>query len=282
MGDLTRVLADWAGEHDARVVAVDPLPGAPLVALAEQRPEVELDRRLSLEALADRDAAEAVVLDGDHNYYTVANELRLIAETARDTLPFVMFHDVGWPHGRRDFYYAADQIPEADRHPVGGGKLIPGSPGVHEHGLDYPDSAAHEGGPRNGVLTAIEDFVEGRDDLRLVVVPGFFGFGALWDRGAAWADAVAAILDPWDRNPILERLEANRVHHLAAHHARAEELAALRRRHERLEQVLRRQLDSSAFTVAQWLSQLRIRAGVAPARSEISKAENQRALGDGA
>ena len=82
-----------------------------------------------------------------------------------------MFHDVCWPHGRRDDYYAAEQIPEADRHPVGGGKLVPGDPGVHDHGLEYPRSAAREGGPRNGVLTAIEDFAEGRDDLRLVDRP---------------------------------------------------------------------------------------------------------------
>ena len=191
-----------------------------------------------------------------------------------------MFHDVCWPHGRRDDYYAAEQIPEADRHPVGGGKLIPGDPGVHEHGLEYPRSAAREGGPRNGVLTAIEDFAEGRDDLRLAIVPAFFGFGALWDRGAPWADAVAAILDPFDRNPILERMEANRIRHLAAAHAREGELTELRLRQARMELVLRRQLESSAFSVAQALSKLRIRLGVAPAQSEISKEENRRALGD--
>jgi hypothetical protein len=278
MGDLTRVLAHWAGERGARVVAVDPVPGRSLVALAQERPEIELDRRVSLEALADLPPAEVIVLDGDHNYYTVANELRLVAEAAGDAFPLVLFHDVCWPHGRRDDYYAADQIPEAARHPIGGGKLIPGDPGVHEHGLDYPRSAAREGGPRNGVLTAIEDFAEGRDELRLAIVPAFFGFGALWDRGAPWADAVGAILDPFDRNPILERLEANRIRHLAAAHAREGELTALRLRQARMEQVLRRQLESGAFTVAQALSRLRIRLRVAPAQSEISKAENRRAL----
>ena len=47
-----------------------------------------------------------------------------------------------------------------------------------------------------------------------------------------------------------------------------------------MELVLRRQLGSSAFSVAQALSKLRIRLGVAPAQSEISKEENRRALGD--
>ena len=35
-------------------------------------------------------------------------------------------------------------------------------PGVRPDGLPYPRSAAREGGPRNGVLTAVEDFVAQR------------------------------------------------------------------------------------------------------------------------
>src|SRR4029079_156797 len=75
----------------------------------------------------------------------------------------------------------------------------------------YIWAAEREGGPKNGTLTAIEDFAEGREGLRVVVVPAFFGFGALWHTGAPWSDAVAKVLDPFDRNPLVERLEANRV-----------------------------------------------------------------------
>lgn len=32
------------------------------------------------------------------------------------------------------------------------------------------------------------------------------------------------LVEPWDRNPVLERLEANRVYHLAIAHARAAKL----------------------------------------------------------
>ena len=71
------------------------------------------------------------------------------------------------------------------------------------------------------------------------------------------AAELARILDPWDRNPVLERLEANRVHHLAQAHARLVELWAERERRARQEAVLRRLLESSAFAVAERLSRLR-------------------------
>ena len=124
-----------------------------------------------------------------------------------------MFHDVAWPHARRDTYYVPERIPEEHRQPLAHEVyLSPTEPGVAEDGgLAYIWAAEREGGPRNGTLTAIEDFVEGRDGLRLVVVPAFFGFGALWHTDAPWSDAVAEVLDPFDRSPLIERLEANRV-----------------------------------------------------------------------
>lgn len=281
-GDLTRVLVDWAGERDGRVVAIDPVPQPALVALADARPELELVRETSLEALPRIELPDAMVIDGDHNYFTVAEELRLIGERAPGTeLPLLLFHDVSWPHARRDDYYAPELIPEDARHPVAGGRggIHPGEPGLIEGGgLPYPRSAAHEGGARNGVLTAIEDFVAARDGVRLVVVPAFFGFGAAWHTGAPWSDDVAALLDPWDRHPILERLEANRVEHVARAHTRLNEIWRLEERVRRQEAVLRRLLDSSAFGVAERLSAVRARAGVGRDVPAVSREEIRRAI----
>jgi hypothetical protein len=282
-GDLTRVLVEWASRSGARVIAVDPSPLPPLVQLERDRPELELIRRTSLEALPGMDLPEAVVIDGDHNYFTVSEELRLISERAPDgELPLLLFHDVAWPHARRDDYYAAELIPAEHRHPTAGEQdgLFPGEPGVRPGGLPYPRSARQEGGPRNGVLTAVEDFVAQQDGLRLVVVPAFFGFGAVWHRDQPWAPAVGAILEPWDRNPLLERLEENRVHHLARGHVRLVEAEQERVRRARQEALLRRMLESSAFAVAERLSRLRVRARIAPAQSVISKDEIRRALAD--
>jgi hypothetical protein len=283
-GDLTRALVDWAAPSGAGVMAIDPAPEPGLVALAQECPELELVRETSLRALPGIDRPDAVIIDGDHNYFTVAEELRILGERfAGADLPLLLFHDVCWPHGRRDDYFAADQIPATARHPTAGdrGGIVPGDEGLRPGGgLPYPRSAAHEGGPRNGVLTAVEDFVADREHLRLAVVPAFFGFGAVWHGDAPWANEVAEILEPWDRNPLLERLEGNRVHHLAQGHSRLTELWRLQERLARQEALLRRMLESSAFGVAERLSSLRMRAGVAREQAVVSKAEIRRALGD--
>jgi hypothetical protein len=258
------------------VLAIDPAPQEGLIALADAHPEVLLVRETSLDALPKIAMPDVIVIDGDHNYYTVASELALIGARAPGAeLPMLLFHDVCWPHGRRDDYFDADQIPSDARHPTAGaaGGIFPGDPGLRPDGLPYPRSAAREGGERNGVLTAIEDFVGERDRVRLVVVPAFFGLGAAWHLDKPWAADVARILDPLDRNPLLERLEANRVDHLARGHATLVELWALRDRLARQEAVLRRLLDSSAFSVAERMSRLRAAAGIATEQSVVSKDE---------
>jgi hypothetical protein len=277
-GDLTALLLRWAAGSGARVWAVDPAPRPALVALAEQRSELELVRATSREALPTIPRPEAAIVDGDHNYYTVSEELRLLADGGDP--PLLILHDVGWPHGRRDDYYDLDAIPAEHRQPVAQGGLFPGEEGVRPGALPYRWPAAREGGPRNGVLTAVEDFVAERDGLRLAIVPAFFGLGVVWHESAPWADAIAEVLEPWDRNPLLERLEANRVRHLASEHFQMVEAAKAQQRLARQESVLRRMLESSAFGVAERLSRLRHRAGIATNESVISKDEIRQALGE--
>ena len=95
---------------------------------------------------------------------------------------------------------------------------------------------------------------------------------------APWADRVAAIVGPWDDNALVARLETGRVRHLVDMHGQLAELWELRARVARQEEVLRRMLDSSAFSVAERLSRLRVRAGVATTQSEVSKDQIRRAL----
>jgi hypothetical protein len=280
-GDLTRVLVSWAQRNGASVMAIDPAPQPGLVELAEAHSELELVRETSLAALPHIPLPDAIVIDGDHNYYTVSEELRLIGErTPGVELPLLFFHDVRWPHARRDDYFDVRQIPPASRHPTvpDGLGLVPGDPDVRRGGLPYPRSAAHEGGAGNGVLTAVEDFVAARDDVRLAIVPAFFGFGVAWHTGKPWSDQIAAILDSFDQHPVLERLEANRVRHLAAMHAQRVELWRTQQRLARQQAILQRLLDSSAFTLAEHMSRLRASAGIAKGQSVISKAEIRRAL----
>ncbi len=82
-GDLTRLLVDWAGGAGARVLAIDPAPQEPLVRLDDELAQLELIRQTSLDALPALELPDAIVIDGDHNYFTVSRELALIARARR-------------------------------------------------------------------------------------------------------------------------------------------------------------------------------------------------------
>jgi hypothetical protein len=90
----------------------------------------------------------------------------------------------------------------------------PDSSGVVEGGFSGAGEFAYalaEGGPRNGVLTAVEDFLAAHPNLSFVRVPCVFGLGVLSDAGAPYADELASRLAWCDENPLLARLEENRL-----------------------------------------------------------------------
>jgi hypothetical protein len=267
-GDFTRELLDWAGRSGGKLTAIEPEPPPRLRTLSEDHPELTVVETDSHSALAELPPVDAVVIDGDHNYYTVSEELRLIFEKAGGRPPLVAFHDVCWPHARRDTYYAPERIPVEHRQPLArDARLAPGVAGVAEVGIPFPWAAEREGGPQNGVLTAIEDFVAGQPGLRLAIVPAFFGLGILWDHQAQWAGEVARIVEPWDRSPMLERLELERT-------VRIVERMRLERADERLqeqEKLLRRLLDSRAFGLAERLSRLRQRGEPVFSRQQVRR-----------
>jgi len=104
---------------------------------------------------------DCFIIDGDHNWYTVLNELRQINQ--RGLLRpggMIFLHDVGWPYGRRDMYYQPHTIPseylqEYECKGIIGENQLAESGGANRHLFN----AVHEGGARNGVLTAVEDFI---------------------------------------------------------------------------------------------------------------------------
>ncbi len=79
---------------------------------------------------------------------------------------------------------------------------------------------------------------------------------------------------------MLERLESNRVAHLATSMLQMSELGKERARIQRQRLLLQRLLDSSAFSVAERLSRLRLKLGIGSHQSEISKEDVRRILSD--
>lgn len=271
-GDLTRLLLLWAERAGARIAAVDPSPQPALEQLERERAELVLVREASPQALEDIDLADAIILDGDHNYYTVSEELRRIDSRSAGELPLLLLHDVAWPHARRDDYFDPEQIPAEHRQPIAPESgLYPGVEGTYYGGMPYHFPAAREGGPRNGVLTAIEDFVAGREELRLAVVPSFFGLGLVFRRGAPYAGELERLLEPYDSNPWLSRLERNRVLHLASSQVQLRLARDAQEKVERQQQLLERMLHSRAFAAAETFLRLRQRGRPIFSRAEIRR-----------
>ena len=281
-GLFTSELLTWAdGTGGGRITAVDPAPQRRLSELAERRPELELIVETSQAALPGLELPDAVIIDGDHNYSTVHEELRLIGEKVGDgRIPLVLLHDIGWPLARRDSYHDPDRLAAEDRQPYADeGFLVPGEAGLAERGLYYERIALAEGGPRNGVLTAVEDFVAAREHLRLAIVPPFFGLGVLWDERSPWAERMAATVAPWDRNALLERMETKRVFHLVAEFENLQRVDALRTadyvHRYRLIGRLLPLVGSRAFSLAERISAVRQRG-----RPNVSRADLKALLDD--
>ncbi len=188
-GAHTELLLAHAAASGAALHAVDPAPGFDPEALAARYPgRLTFHRAPSLVALAQTPPPDLVLLDGDHNWHTVRGELELLARRAREEarpFPAVLLHDVAWPYARRDMYYDPAAIPAERRQPYARGGLAPGEPGLSPQGgvNEHLHNAEREGGPRNGVLTAVEDFLgdpEAPRDLALLSVPVLNGLGILF------------------------------------------------------------------------------------------------------
>ena len=221
-GGMSQVLADHAEAQGGRLTSIDPAPKAEFVEWVADNPAVRHVAELSIGAIPDQQDVDAWVIDGDHNWYTVYHELKAVRDCCRrDGKPMLaFFHDVSWPWARRDLYYAPDQIPAEFRHPHDWESgVVPGFPGLVPgrgfRGCGQFAAAIHEGGPRNGVLTAIEDFLAETlaqgEEYAFAEVPAVFGLGVLFSMDASWSQAVAEIVLPYHDNALLRRLEENRL-----------------------------------------------------------------------
>jgi cephalosporin hydroxylase len=228
-GETTQRLLELVGP-DGELHVIDPSPRFdPEEQAHRARGRYIFHRRTSHEALRDIPPVDVALIDGDHNWYTVYHELELLAATARKAgapLPVLLMHDVGWPYGRRDLYYAPDRIPDEYRHPYARAGLMPGQAKLRRFGglNRMHNNALREGGPRNGVMTAIDDFLaERRRPIRRVVLPVYFGLAILAEEELVAArPRLGEVLDrlegPEARLELLELAESLRVKELAQHH----------------------------------------------------------------
>lgn len=221
-GLSTRGLVEYCVSHDAVLHVIDPAPEYSVSAWEQEfGKRLVFHLQLSLAALPTLPSIDVMIVDGDHNWYTVFNELRAIEQRSGELsqpFPVTILHDVGWPYGRRDLYYQPATIPAEFRHPYANGGLRPGVPQLIEHGFnDHQNNAVIENTPRNGVLTAVEDYLKQTTvDLKFVEIPGFYGLGLLFPSALLNSNAAfAEFIQTWDMpvpvRSYIKALELGRV-----------------------------------------------------------------------
>jgi len=204
----TQHLLDYCRATGAHLHIIDPAPHPALHDVRTAYPDEHTYHALkSVAAIPGLDPADLVLLDGDHNWHTVYTELTLIFMRAAETgapPPVVLFHDVAWPYARRDMYYDPLSLLEADRHPYAYRGMLPGSSELTDSGLNGRfANALHEGGPCNGVLTAVEDFKASSSvPMALYQLPFFNGLGILVP-DARITPALQAVIDGFFEGPSL-------------------------------------------------------------------------------
>jgi hypothetical protein len=217
VGGFTRHLTEWVGDHDGILYCVDPKPNDGVRRLAASNDRVELLTMTSHQALDELPPVDSYLLDGDHNYFTVTGELERIeiASRSAEHHPLIVAQDMDWPAGRRDQYYDPGALPAEAVHPytfdMG---VVPWSAGVDAHGFRSRTEfawALEEGGPANGVRTAIDDFLRPRAGYRTIHLPCVFGLMFIFPAEAPWSDEMDARLGLYNDSPLLGALESGRI-----------------------------------------------------------------------
>jgi Methyltransferase domain len=221
-GGTSAIFAEYCRKQGGQFTSVDPSPTTEFRLWVMRNPHVRHLPMPSLEAFAELEGIDAWIVDGDHNWYTVTHELIEIEQICRrDRKPLLaFFHDVAWPCGRRDMYYAPERIPAEYRHPwqreagvtLGHGGLLDNRGFRGGSNFAWAES---EGGPRNGVLTAIEDFMAERHrdgrEYAFAEIPAVLGLGVLFASDAPWSASLANFLLPFHQNKLLRAMEEDRL-----------------------------------------------------------------------
>lgn len=215
-GAGTEKLLEFCRRTGARLHVIDPKPAYDADAMQARWGEALVyHRALSLEVLPLLGAVDLALIDGDHNWYTVRHELELLHATATRAdaaFPLTFLHDVGWPYGRRDLYYDPATVPAEGRQAYANAGLAPGRSalvpggGYNAHCLNAVD----ENTPRNGVLTAIEDFIADHpdEDFVLQILPALFGMAILYRRSDPRPPALESRLADMALDPIARAVVA--------------------------------------------------------------------------
>ena len=217
-GDHTRLLLQYCDTFDANLIVVEPTVMPSLQEVVSSSTRVRLFAERSHEALPHIDVpVDVVLLEGDLNYFSTRGDLLAIAELSRrQNMPFptVFVRSTSWPYARRDMYYDPEFLPVTGRHDYARMGMTPWSSELEEGKINYPFAdASHEGGPGNGVLTAVEDFIRDSElTLHLFSLPVNNGLGIIYGENSPVKELIKNnLLPPPALSLFLETCELARI-----------------------------------------------------------------------
>ncbi|MGF7118938.1 glycoside hydrolase family 99-like domain-containing protein [Methanobacterium oryzae] len=186
-GINTQNILEYCKKYDAHMSAIDPFPKFDIDEYkAKYGDRFEIYKDLSLSRLPLLEDYDVILLDGDHNWYTVYNELKIIEKSFKGKkFPVVFLHDISWPYGRRDLYYNHENIPDAYKQPIKKAGIYFGQTDlVKDRGLNSQQyHSIYENNPKNGILTALEDFINESDlEFSFEHINAFHGLGILYPK----------------------------------------------------------------------------------------------------
>lgn len=209
-GVNTRNILEYCKDFNAHLTTIDYNPNFDVNEFkSEYGNEFEIYMELSFNRLPLLKNYEAILIDGDHNWYTVYKELKIIEKSFKNKkFPIIFLHDVGWPYARRDLYYNPENIPKTYRQPYKKLGLDPETLHLKGKGGLNPflNNSINSNNPRNGVLTAVEDFIdESNLEFSFYRIEAFNGLGILYPKNYKIDNIVKKVIKDSDLMNILEK-----------------------------------------------------------------------------
>ena len=133
-----------------------------------------------LSVLSELKNYDAIFIDGDANWYTVFNELDIV-KNSNDEFPLVFVCNNVFPNKRRDSYINPEAIPPEFRQKFA--KELPIQ--CNDETVNIVDEYFHacdENTPKNGVLTAIEDFLSENSHISVMKIHFLDGITVLYPK----------------------------------------------------------------------------------------------------
>ncbi len=234
-GDATLVahLLDALQPWDGSLHVADPNPGFDIAATRQRAGDrLVVHNANPADTLGLLPVPDLLLLDPDPNYATVQHLLHAAqAQAARlgQSFPVTLLANSFWPHGRRDCYTDPAAIPAFFRHPHEKAGLRPyqARPAASSGLFADRFHASAEHGPRNGVLTALEDFVSAAaGTIAALSLPFHHGLSLIYPRRGADEPGLRILIEGFALGPVARGLAESAELARAAAEA---ELADLRR-----------------------------------------------------